>query len=63
MEVQNDDFERQTRNQTSSLEDIETKYNVAIEREVMLEEEIKIGSESERRCALRLSDCGTNCQT
>ncbi|KAF3036543.1 NADH:ubiquinone oxidoreductase [Didymella heteroderae] len=43
MEVQNDDFERQTRNQTSSLEDIETKYNVAIEREVMLEEEIKIG--------------------
>ncbi|KAJ4359000.1 NADH:ubiquinone oxidoreductase [Ascochyta clinopodiicola] len=43
MEVQNDDFERQTRNQTSSLEDVETKYNVAIEREVMLEEEIKIG--------------------
>ncbi|KAH6644370.1 nuclear distribution protein nude [Boeremia exigua] len=43
VEVQNDDFERQTRNQTSSLEDIETKYNVAIEREVMLEEEIKIG--------------------
>ena len=43
IEVQNDDFERQTRNQTSSLEDIESKYNVAIEREVMLEEEIKIG--------------------
>jgi predicted nucleic acid-binding Zn-ribbon protein len=43
MEVQNDDFERQTRNQTSSLEDIETKYNVAVEREVMLEEEIQIG--------------------
>ncbi|KAJ8108911.1 hypothetical protein OPT61_g7843 [Boeremia exigua] len=43
VEVQNDDFERQTRNQTSSLEDIETKYNVAIEREVLLEEEIKIG--------------------
>ncbi|KAF1357634.1 hypothetical protein EJ07DRAFT_167534 [Lizonia empirigonia] len=52
MEVQNDDFERQTRNQTSSLEDIETKYNVAIEREVMLEEEIKIG-ERERE-ALRI---------
>lgn len=52
VEVQNDDFERQTRNQTSSLEDIETKYNVAIEREVMLEEEIKIG-ERERE-ALRI---------
>ncbi|KAF3007964.1 NADH:ubiquinone oxidoreductase [Curvularia kusanoi] len=52
VEVQNDDFERQTRHQTSSLEDIETKYNVAIEREVMLEEEIKIG-ERERE-ALRI---------
>lgn len=50
--MQNDDFERQTRHQTSSLEDIETKYNVAIEREVMLEEEMKIG-ERERE-ALRI---------
>ncbi|KAF2464341.1 uncharacterized protein BDR25DRAFT_272062 [Lindgomyces ingoldianus] len=45
IEVQNDDFERQTRNQTSSLEDLESKYNVAIERTVMLDEEIKIGEQ------------------
>ncbi|KAF2019849.1 nuclear distribution protein nude [Aaosphaeria arxii CBS 175.79] len=44
-EVQNDDFERQARNQSSSLEDLESKYNVAIERSVMLEEEIKIGEQ------------------
>lgn len=44
-EVQNDDFERQARNQTSSLEDLESKYNVAIERTVMLDEEIKIGEQ------------------
>jgi len=43
IEVANDDFERQARNTTSSLEDLESKYNVAIERGVMLEEEIKIG--------------------
>lgn len=52
IEVQNDDFERQTRNQSSSLEDLESKYNVAIERTVMLDEEIKIG-EQERE-ALRI---------
>ncbi|CAN9473821.1 unnamed protein product [Alternaria alternata] len=52
IEVQSDDFERQARNQTSSLEDVESKYNVAIERSVMLEEEIKIG-EQERE-ALRI---------
>ncbi|KAF2660586.1 nuclear distribution protein nude [Lophiostoma macrostomum CBS 122681] len=45
IEVQNDDFERQARNQSSSLEDLETKYNVAIERTVMLEEEMKIGEQ------------------
>ncbi|ORY18122.1 nuclear distribution protein nude [Clohesyomyces aquaticus] len=45
IEVQNDDFERQTRNQSSSLEDLESKYNVAIERTVMLDEEIKIGEQ------------------
>lgn len=45
IEVQSDDFERQARNQTSSLEDVESKYNVAIERGVMLEEEIKIGEQ------------------
>ncbi|KAI2613332.1 NUDE protein [Hypoxylon sp. NC1633] len=47
IEVANDDFERQARNTTSSLEDMESKYNVAIERTVMMEEEIKIG-EKER---------------
>ncbi|KAF2790754.1 hypothetical protein K505DRAFT_377311 [Melanomma pulvis-pyrius CBS 109.77] len=47
IEVQNDDFERHTRHQNSSLEDLESKYNVAIERTVMLDEEIKIG-ENER---------------
>ncbi|KAF1836404.1 nuclear distribution protein nude [Decorospora gaudefroyi] len=52
IEVQSDDFERQARNQTSSLEDVESKYNVAIERGVMLEEEVKIG-EQERE-ALRI---------
>ncbi|KAI0379605.1 NUDE protein [Hypomontagnella monticulosa] len=45
MEVANDDFERQARNTSSSLEDIESKYNVAIERSVMMEEEIKIGEQ------------------
>ncbi|CAK7271335.1 NADH:ubiquinone oxidoreductase [Sporothrix epigloea] len=48
-EVANDDFERQARNTTSSLEDLESKYNVAIERGVLLEEEIKMG-EQEREC-------------
>ncbi|CAK7201523.1 NADH:ubiquinone oxidoreductase [Sporothrix eucalyptigena] len=51
-EVANDDFERQARNTTSSLEDLESKYNVAIERGVLLEEEIKMG-EQERE-ALRV---------
>ncbi|KAK4196054.1 putative nuclear distribution protein nude [Triangularia verruculosa] len=45
IEVANDDFERQARNTTSSLEDLESKYNVAIERAVLLEEEIKIGEQ------------------
>ncbi|CAK7221872.1 NADH:ubiquinone oxidoreductase [Sporothrix bragantina] len=44
-EVANDDFERQARNTTSSLEDLESKYNVAIERGVLLEEEIKMGEQ------------------
>ncbi|KAK4135265.1 hypothetical protein BT67DRAFT_440942 [Trichocladium antarcticum] len=47
IEVANDDFERQARHTTSSLEDLESKYNVAIERAVLMEEEIKIG-EKER---------------
>ncbi|KAH8725485.1 nuclear distribution protein nude [Phaeosphaeriaceae sp. PMI808] len=45
IEVQSDDFERQARNQTSSLEDVESKYNVSIERGVMMEEELKIGEQ------------------
>lgn len=45
IEVANDDFERQARTTTSSLEDLESKYNVAIERGVMMEEEIKIGEQ------------------
>ncbi|QRD91920.1 nuclear distribution protein nude [Aspergillus flavus] len=47
IEVANDDYERQARHTTSSLEDLESKYNMAIERSVLLEEEIKIG-EKER---------------
>ena len=41
IEVSNDDFERQARNTTSSLDDLDSKYNQAIERGVMAEEEIK----------------------
>ncbi|MCJ1473108.1 NADH:ubiquinone oxidoreductase [Lambiella insularis] len=52
IEVANDDFERQARNTTSSLEDLESKYNVAIEHGVIFEEEIRAG-EQERE-ALRI---------
>lgn len=52
IEVANDDYERQARNTTSSLEDVEGKLNVQIERGVLMEEEIKIG-ERERE-ALRI---------
>lgn len=52
IEVANDDFERQARNTTSSLDDLDSKYNVAIERGVLMEEEIKRG-EQERE-ALRI---------
>jgi hypothetical protein len=51
-EVANDDFERKQRNTESSLEDLESKYNQTIEREVMLEEEMRVG-EQERE-ALRI---------
>jgi hypothetical protein len=44
-EVANDDYERQARNTTSSLEDMESKYNVAVERGVLLEEEVKNGEQ------------------
>ncbi|KAJ5591545.1 Nuclear distribution protein nudE [Penicillium hispanicum] len=45
IEVANDDYERQARNTTSSLEDMESKYNMAIERGVLLEEEIRSGDQ------------------
>lgn len=45
IEVANDDFERQARHTNSSLEDLESKYNAAIERAVMMEEEIRIGEQ------------------
>lgn len=45
IEVANDDYERQARNTTSSLEDMESKYNVAIERGVLLEGEVKAGEQ------------------
>ncbi|KAL2015201.1 hypothetical protein VTK56DRAFT_6077 [Thermocarpiscus australiensis] len=49
IEVANDDYERRARNTTSSLEDLESKYNMAIERAVMMEEEIKIGEQERER--------------
>ncbi|KAL4889199.1 NUDE protein [Aspergillus ambiguus] len=45
IEVANDDFERQARHTTSSLEDLESKYNMAIERGVLLEEEMRTGEQ------------------
>ncbi|KAK4223647.1 nuclear distribution protein nude 1 [Podospora fimiseda] len=49
IEVANDDFERQARNTTSSLEDLESKYNVAIERGVLMEEEIRAGEQEREK--------------
>ncbi|KAJ6443772.1 nuclear distribution protein nudE [Purpureocillium lavendulum] len=49
IEVANDDFERQARNTTSSLEDMESKFNQAIERGVMMEEEIKMGEQEREK--------------
>ena len=54
VEVVNDDYERQARNTESSLEDMESKYNVAIERGVLLEEEVKNGDQE--REALRIEN-------
>ena len=54
IEVVNDDYERQARNTESSLEDMESKHNVAIERGVLLEEELK-HSEQDRE-ALRIQN-------
>ncbi|EGP88954.1 uncharacterized protein MYCGRDRAFT_85339 [Zymoseptoria tritici IPO323] len=46
-EVMNDDYEQQKRYTETSLEDLESKYNTAIERGVLFEETIK-QSEQER---------------
>ncbi|KAK2846340.1 hypothetical protein FQN49_005823 [Arthroderma sp. PD_2] len=53
IEVANDDYERQARNTTSSLEDVESKYNVSIERGVLLEEEIKNGEQERETLRIR----------
>ncbi|PWY70488.1 nuclear distribution protein nude [Aspergillus heteromorphus CBS 117.55] len=53
-EVANDDYERQARHTTSSLEDLEQKYNMAIERGVLLEDELKAGDKE--RESLRISN-------
>ncbi|KAK3712283.1 NADH:ubiquinone oxidoreductase [Vermiconidia calcicola] len=45
IEVMNDDYERQARNTESSLEDMESKHNVAIERSVLMEDELKNGEQ------------------
>lgn len=49
IEVANDDYERQARNTTSSLEDMESKYNVTIERGVLLDEEVKNGEQEREK--------------
>lgn len=49
IEVANDDFERQARNTTSSLEDMESKYSQAIERGIMLDEEMKAGEQEREK--------------
>ena len=54
IEVANDDYERQARNTSSSMEDMESKLNVSIERGVLLDEEMRSG-ESERE-ALRIEN-------
>ncbi|RMZ82136.1 hypothetical protein DV737_g2184, partial [Chaetothyriales sp. CBS 132003] len=59
IEVANDEHERKQRNTESSLEDMESKYSQAVERGVMLEEEIRAGEaerESLRIAAQRLKD-------
>ncbi|QIW94739.1 hypothetical protein AMS68_000257 [Peltaster fructicola] len=54
IEVANDDYERQARNTTTSLEDFESRLNVSIERGVLLEEEVRNG-DAERE-ALRIEN-------
>jgi len=45
MEVANDEYEIQARNTTVSLDDLESKYNQTLERNVLLQEEMKVGEE------------------
>lgn len=45
IEVANDDYERKQRTTEVSLEDMESKYNQAVERAVILEEEVKTGEQ------------------
>lgn len=45
IEVQNDDFEKKERNMEGTVADLEGKWNRAIERNVMMEEEIRIGDQ------------------
>lgn len=45
IEVANDDYERKQRTTEVSLEDMESKHSQAVERAVMLEEEVKIGEQ------------------
>ncbi|RMD42772.1 hypothetical protein DV735_g2335, partial [Chaetothyriales sp. CBS 134920] len=59
IEVANDEHERKQRSTESSLEDMESKYSQAIERSVMLEDEVRAGEaerESLRIAAQRLKD-------
>lgn len=59
VEVVNDDFERQARFTTTSLEDMESKYNMAVQRAAMLEQEAKaadVEREELRVDAQRLRD-------
>ncbi|KAI5362010.1 Putative NUDE domain-containing protein [Septoria linicola] len=45
IEVTNDDYERQARNTEFEKDDLEGKYNAAIERGVLFEETIKLGEQ------------------
>lgn len=45
VEVVNDDFEKKEREMGMSLEEMEGKYGVAIERGVLLEEEVRVGEQ------------------
>ena len=59
IEVVNDDYERQARNTESSLEDMESKYNITIHRGQLLEDEVKSGEQEREQLRIenqRLKD-------